>query len=118
MLTMQERMDHARNKLTAAQQKARVEQRQAKNRRKKADHLRAQAVGNMVLNYFPSLRMVDPGNTLQDAQGNLQMVNFFLMLLFRREYAPLLHQLQEQVCQCYKDKEGEISRRSSEQHHS
>ena len=106
MTTMQERIDHAKSKLSAAQRKERLEQRQAANRRRKADHLRAQAIGHMVLDYFPSLSNVDPGNTLQEAQDNLQMVNFFLTLLFNPEYALLLRQLQEQVCQLYRNNEG------------
>ena len=96
-MSMEQRAESAQRKLTAAQQKQRQVQRAETTRQRRMNHLRTQAVGTMVVDRFPELRGVDPGNTMEQAQARLQLVNVFLELLFQPEYAFVLRQIRQKA---------------------
>lgn len=103
MLRMEQRTDNAKSKLTAAERRLRLEQRRGAEEERRTNHLRMQAIGRIVLDYFPDLYNVDPGNTIDQALENLRVVSLFLEALFQPSCAQTLQSLRYEANQTYRN---------------
>lgn len=97
MLTIEERTRNANMKIEKASHQQRLEQKAARDRKKKEDNRRKFVLGSLVLQYFPKLNDIDIGKTTAEDIKNFGQVKTCLALLANEH--ELVHKLWERAGQ-------------------